>query len=104
MSELMKPWGSGEDRTSPEYLDGLLEAHFAQTESSVFGVHAGIRPPESFADLQKIADITRNSDCEISEEVDAMVEIIAAMPDRDEIVRRLPYDPEDGFITFILPS
>lgn len=92
------------DRSSPGYIQGLLEAHFAETETAVFGVHAGHKSPENFEELQGIADRTRSPDCGVSEEVDAMVELIGAMRDRDDVVSRLPYDPSDGFITFILPS
>jgi hypothetical protein len=103
MSELQPNEVQRPDRSSPEYLERILEAHFAQTDSSVFGVLAGQRPPESFEELQEIANRTRNTDCGISEEVDAIVEVIGALPDKDEITRRLPYDPEDGFITLIMP-
>jgi|GEM_PF-4404924 len=103
MSELQPTGIEQPDRSDPEYLERILEDHFTHTDSSVFGVHAGAKPPENFEELQEIAERTRNPDCGISEEVDAMVEVIGALPDRDDITRRLPYDPEDGFITLIVP-
>jgi hypothetical protein len=103
MGELFPSRSNQPDRSDPKYLEKILEDHFAQTDLSVFGVHAGLKPPESFEELQEIADRTRNPDCDISEEIDAMVEAIGALPDRDDITRRLPYDPEDGFITLIVP-
>jgi len=103
MSELQPAGIEQPDRSEPEYLERILEDHFAQTDSSVFGVYAGPKPPESFEDLQEIADRTRNPDCGISDIVDSMVEVIGALPDRDDITRRLPYDPEDGFVALIVP-
>lgn len=104
MGELQPTEKERPDRSDPIYLDRILEAHFTKTDSSVFGVFAGPNPPESFEELREIADRTRNLTCGISKEVDAMVEVIGALPDRDEITRLLPYDPEDGFITLIVPG
>jgi hypothetical protein len=85
------------DRTSDEYFSKL----FKQTVSPVFGVRAE-RPPADFEDLVLLVASARNPTCDISEEIDKSLEIIAASERRDEIARALPY--YQGSIAFIIPE
>lgn len=92
------------DRNDPSYFERMLTAHFARSQSSVIGVSVGFPPPESFEELMTVVANARNPDCGISEEVDGMVELISVLPDRDEVVRRLPYNHVSGALAFILPE
>lgn len=90
------------NRTSPEYLNKALDQAFAAKQDIISGVKAQ-KAPESYDDLVAVADATRNP-CGISEVVDEYVGVLAEHPNRDELVRRLPYDPEYKFVSLILPS
>jgi len=92
------------DRTNPEYLYAALKrASSIDPHTLVFGVRAD-SPPNSFDELMAIVAAARNPECDVSNEVDSVVEIIAACSDRDEIARALPFDTDTRSVVFVLPE
>jgi hypothetical protein len=96
--------GEKSGRCDPAYFERMLEIHFARSQTPVFGVEADFPPPETFDELLVVVESARNPECGVSEEVDSMVELIGVMPDRDEIVSRLPYNPRIRSLAFIIPE
>jgi hypothetical protein len=92
------------DRSDPRYLEGLLIKHFSEIDHPLMCIYSGPKPPESFEELKLITDKMRTNDCPVSDAIDGFVDIIGSLPDRDRITRLLPYSPEDGTITLIIPG
>jgi hypothetical protein len=97
MEEPHQPFG---DRTSQEYAQATLQSVGESVDVS--GVKAEAAP-ETLADMQAIADATRNPSCSISDEVDEFVARLAELDDPDAVVKRLPFDPEFGIVMLLVP-
>ncbi len=88
-------------RSSEPYIEIAIDKAM-ETVDSILGVRAEWAP-NTFEELQAIADQSRN-ECSESEEVDKFVTVLSSLPNRDELTRQLPYDAVDGFLALLLPA
>ena len=86
---------SGLDRTSREYLlDSIARAMMQRPVPNVFGLVSDALP-ESFEHLQAVVEEKRNDACGLQSEIDGFMGMLALLPDRDDVVKRMPATGEE---------
>jgi hypothetical protein len=101
------PNGKHHDRSDPAYIEAALSAATEQGDT-VLGIET-ILPPQTFEELQMIIEIGRETEGGETHVADLVLQQLMAelaeYPDRDTIVKQLPYDyrPPAG-VWLILPG
>lgn len=79
-------------RCSEVYTNFVITDAF-RTTSKIHGFDV-VRPPTTFDELKICVDAVRSRICETSDEVDRFVKALDGSPERDNLVKLLPYDGE----------
>ena len=88
------------DRTSEEYIGSAEENSYC---GLTFGVYGGETPPVTFEELLEAVE-SKDCDCDMSTIIGGILVFISSLPNRDEIVSLLPYEPTTKHVLLALPE
>jgi hypothetical protein len=89
------------DRTSNEYI---ASAEDNTCDGVTTGVYGGEIPPNTFEELAEAIESVSDCGSDMRQDAETILGFISSLPNRDEIVRLLPYDPIDKHVLLALPT